>query len=200
MDNTQPTPHRIGDAVEGGFFAGVVRIGAQLFGMVAAPKAEGETAGAWTTKSGKDLPGTGSYFDGLANTNALAEAGSPIGQWARSLSIAGHTDWYVPSRDELELLYRAFKPTGETNYTWRSGDNPSSVPVGYPYTEAEPARTALGAFGEGGTEAFADEWYWSSTQYSPHDAWLQGFDDGGQVTNDKAYEARARAVRRFLIT
>jgi hypothetical protein len=40
-------------------------------------------------------------------------------------------------------------------------------------------------------------WYWTSTQYSESFAWSQYFDYGDQVSYDKKYEARARAVRRF---
>ena len=127
----------------------------------------------------------------------MAEAGSPVAKAAQALSIGGFTDWYIPARDELELLYRHFKPTEETNYVFRNGDNPSSLPVGYPYAEDSPLQTAVDAFREGGEHAFEDSWYWASTQYSRDNAWLQGFDDGGQNDNGKADEGRARAVRRF---
>ncbi|WP_312374342.1 Lcl C-terminal domain-containing protein [Stutzerimonas nitrititolerans] len=48
--------------------------------------------------------------------------------------------------------------------------------------------------------AFARDWYWSSTQFSPYNAWVQDFDDGSQHNDPKVYENRARAVRRELIT
>lgn len=40
-------------------------------------------------------------------------------------------------------------------------------------------------------------WYWTSTQYSQDVAFNQDFYDGGQGHDDKEYEARVRAVRRF---
>ncbi|MFZ6724675.1 DUF1566 domain-containing protein [Undibacterium sp. MH2W] len=46
-----------------------------------------------------------------------------------------------------------------------------------------------------------DEWYWTSEQ-DAHDtdyAWMQVFYYGGQDSNLKSYEYRARAVRRLLI-
>lgn len=46
-------------------------------------------------------------------------------------------------------------------------------------------------------EFVPDSWYWTGTQYSAGDAWLQYFGSGGQVSNFKSFEARARAVRRF---
>ena len=200
-DTTTSTnlPAAIGMPFEGGHYAGCICVGEQMFALIAAPKGEGETEGAYLPTY-TDVPGACSYFDGMANTVAMAEAGSAIANWARGLQIGGHTDWYIPSRDELEMLYRAFKPTTDTNYGWRSGENPSSVPAGYPYTSTSPAQTPVEAFRADGAEAFDDRWYWSSTQYSANYAWYQYFDDGNQNTFVKAYEGRVRAVRRFLIT
>ncbi len=48
--------------------------------------------------------------------------------------------------------------------------------------------------------AFARDWYWSSTQFSPHTAWIRGFGVGSQYDARKDFELRARAVRRELIT
>ena len=47
-------------------------------------------------------------------------------------------------------------------------------------------------------ELFAKEWYWSSTQHSPNNAWHQYFHDGYQYYHHKHYQLRARAVRRVL--
>jgi len=54
---------------------------------------------------------------------------------------------------------------------------------------------------EGAEQAFADEWYWSSTQHAAvvDGAWSQVFDDGSQDNYDKSANLRARAVRRFAI-
>ena len=148
------------------------------------------------------VPGAESYSDGLANTNAMAEAGSPLAQWARGLRIDGHDDWYLPSRDELELMYRNLKPTTQENdCTFRDGDNPSSVPVGYPYTALAPTQTTVAAFAQGGAQALDARWYWSSTQYAAVTltAWSQGFDIGLQLSYRKSAVGRARAVRRFKI-
>lgn len=188
-----------GTPIAGGFFAGLIRIGDDTFALVVAPKAAGYTSKAWG-EYGKTIEGARSYNDGMANTIAMAEAGSALAQWARELNIDGHDDWYIPSRDELEVCYRHLKPTAEENYCYfRSGDNPSSVPVGYPYTEESPAQTASSAFQEGGEEAFDDSWHWASTQYSAYDAWMQNFADGGQNDDPKGNEYSARAVRRFIL-
>lgn len=190
-------PLVIGEAIEGGTFAGVIRMGDQKFGIVVAAKAVGEKSAAWHTAS-TDILGARSFFDGMANTEAMAEAGSELAQWARGLVIEGFDDWHIPARDELELLYRNLKPTSRANYPYR-GDNPSSVPPGYCYAEQTPAQTTVAAFRAGGADAFDEEWYWASTQFSRDVAWLQGFYYGGQYGNGKSWEARCRVVRRFAI-
>ena len=49
--------------------------------------------------------------------------------------------------------------------------------------------------------AFQPDWYWSGEQFagSPDCAWLQNFSNGGQDYDRKAYDYRARAVRRVSI-
>ena len=150
----------------------------------------------------------GGFFSGAIRINGAlygvitapkAEAGSPIAQKALGTTINGFSDWVIPARDVLEIQYRAHKPTTETNYVYRSGDNPSSVPAGYPYTEALPAQCPDPLFQEGGAEAFDAAWYLSSTQSSPYDAWYQNFDVGNQYDIRKTSEGVVRLVRRFFL-
>ncbi|BBB65877.1 hypothetical protein UNDYM_1624 [Undibacterium sp. YM2] len=194
----KPTPTVSGTPYAGGFYAGRINIEGEQYAIIVAPKAAGEVEAAWH----KDVAAANSlsFFDGLANTKAMAEAGSEQAQRMLSMSIYGLSDWYLPSRDELELCYRNLKPTNEQNYCWR-GDNPSSVPPGYAYSRNEPAQTTDSAFITGGAEAFEPEWYWTSTQNAgdPSYAWMQSFDGGDQYGYHKSYEYRARAVRRVLI-
>ena len=99
-------------------------------------------------------------------------------------------------------MYRNLKPTTEENYVYRAGDNPSSVPAGYPYTADTPTQTPVVAFQSDGAEAFDDEsWYWTSTQSESLSsyAWGQAFGLGSQNNNLKDNEFRARAVRRMKV-
>ena len=190
-----------GTSFGGGFYAGQFRIGNEVFALIVAPKFEGDIESVWND-SRASITGAESYNDGLANTNVMAEAGSTLGKWARELRIAGHDDWYLPSRDELEIAYRNLKPLDRDNLvSFRDGDNPSSIPLGYPYTSALPAQTVSPAFREGGAEAFDSAWYWASTQYAGNTdyAWGQYFTNGSQNYGLKSCEGRARAVRRFKI-
>lgn len=198
MTATLIIPTEIGTAFEGGFFAGRFRIDLDEFALIAAPKATGETTGEWG-KRGEHIDGASSCFDGRANTLAIADAGSDLARWALGLNINGFDDWYLPCRDELEILYRNLKPTSDENCcSFRDGDNASSVPPGFPYTPLLPAQSVAEAFREGGAEVFDATWHWSSTQCSPYYAWTQLFDNGLQSYGVKNGGFRVRAVRRVL--
>ena len=197
---TRNTLPAIGAAFEGGYYAGLIALNGETFGIVVAPKAAGELEEATWGEYGNDLQAARHFNDGLANTQAMAEASSDLARWMLALDINGFADWYLPSRDELELLYRHFKPTTDSNWVYRHGENPSSVPMGYPYTAEQPGQTQLPEFQADATEAFEASWYWSSTQCSPNGAWGQTFGGGYQYNGPKDLELRARAVRRFKVT
>ena len=195
-------PTILGTAMGGGFYAGRIRIGDQVFALIVAPKADGEHEDAPWNDTDNTVDGAKSYFDGLANTDAMASAGSELANWARGLRIEGHDDWYLPSQDELEIIYRNLKPTAEANWCYaRSGINLSAVEPTRPYTPDFPVQTLTEVFQKGGAEAFDLVWYWSSTQHVSDSAcaWCQDFDDGYQGSNHKNYYYRARAVRRLVI-
>lgn len=190
----------VGTPFAGGFFGWRYRDqhNGNVYALVVAGRAV-ELRGRWGEYD-KDVPGAMSCTDGRANTAAMAEAGGEIAQQVLELNHNDCNDWAIPACDQLEVLYRAFKPTTQENAcTFRDGVNPSGVPVGYPYTSDNPIQTVAEAFREGGAEAFADDWYWSSTQFSPDAAFVQAFSDGSQFTGDKTSEARVRPVRRVLI-
>ena len=210
-----------GTPFAGGFYAGRIAHDGQTYALIVAPKAEGEHSGiVWKTDWRAATPGTQSLIDGFANTEAMNDDGHPAAQWARSLRVAGLDDWYLPARDELEVIYRNLKPTPDDNWTYPSrlarygakpgqyngvdehgnGHNASSVPPGASYIETSPSQTTAEAFQEGGPEAFERAWYWSSTEFYPATAWLQYFVDGVQVDGGKYGVLQARAVRKVLLS
>lgn len=54
---------------------------------------------------GTDVTGATSEHDGLANTIALADAGSDLCKEALAIEIDGHKDFHVPSRMDLRLMW-----------------------------------------------------------------------------------------------
>jgi hypothetical protein len=185
-----------GTPLEGGFYGGVITIpNAPLHAVVWAPKAQGQVRAMWLP-SYDDVPNATSCYDSMGNTRAMAEAGSPLAKLALAANINGFTDWCIPARDVLEMRYRYLKPTDEENScTFRDGDNPSSLPAGYPYTPNNPAQTSNELFKEGGAETLDAAWYVSSTQYSSLNAWSQSFTSGSQDDDGKPVEARALFCR-----
>lgn len=190
----------IGEAYGGGFFSGITRdpeTGKRYLNINAG--AAHELVGEWG-KYGEKVEGADSFTDSRGNTEAMAAAGSELAQKVLVLDIGGFTDWAIPARDVQELQYRHFKPTTETNWQYgRSGDNPNSEPIGLLHTEDSPSQTSIEAFREGGTEAFRDTWYWSSSQRSAFDAFYMDFDDGSQYSYGKLDVLRVRPVRSELL-
>lgn len=192
----------LGTAMDGGFYASRIRIDGKIYALIVAPKFEGEHAPTIWIPNYKEVTEARSYNDGLANTNAMAEAGSELAKWARDLRIGGHDDWYLPSLDELEIVYRNLKPTADKNSCYsRSGINLNAVEPTPPYTTDAPAQTQAEAFQDGGAEAFDANVYWSSTQHVSDAAyaWGQTFYYGLQDYGGTDSRGRARAVRRLPI-
>lgn len=194
------TTPAIGQAYGGGFVTGITRdpvTGKRCLHITAG--AAHELSGKWG-EYGEKIEGADSFTDSLANTKAMAAAGSEIATKVLALGIGGYNDWAIPARDVQELQYRHFKPTTEENWVnSRNGDNPNSEPVGLLYSEEDPVQTIHAALQEGGAEAFRDAWYWSSSQRSANDAFGVYFDDGVQDYSGEGYELRVRPVRSELI-
>lgn len=180
----------IGTAMGDGYYAGRIRMDDdQVYALIVAPKDEGEHKPTIWIPDYQDVPGAKSYNDGLANTQAMLEAGSKLAKWARGLRIGGHDDWYLPSQDELEIIYRNLKPTTGENWCYaRSGINLSAVTPTRPYTPEFPMQTQAELFKAGGEQAFEATWYWSSTQHVSYSgyAWYQHFNRGHQDYDDES--------------
>jgi len=125
--------------------------------------------------------------------------------------LNGYTDWYLHARDELELVYRNFKPTTDdnTDITRESsgfggdgattGTNNSSDPNGSGYTTSNPSQTSIASFQQGNSDALNLNQYWSSTEYDASGSWRQSPYNGGQNEGSKDIGYRVRAVRRVLV-
>jgi len=200
----------IGDAFLGGFFAGYISHtanGVATHALIVAPRATGAsgtgytltTNYAWKT-SNTTTTGTTSTFDGRANTDAMITAGialHPAAQFCVNLSIGGFTDWYLPSRFELDIAYFHLKPSTASNNT-SSGINSYSVPIrAANYTAAIPGMTSISAFNSTGAERFVTGgFHWTSTEADA----TRGFNfqvDNGQVLSTNTSKTTLLAVRAF---
>lgn len=120
--------------------------------------------------------------DGSANTTAIdAACTSGAGQSAADYSANGLSDWFLPSKDELNAM---------CNYS----RNPSApaLPTA-PCTGLQNGPFAAGTYG------FASAIYWSSSQFSDTVAWAEGFSDGTLYNPFKATAGvqHVRPIRAF---
>lgn len=203
--NTANLPE-IGDAYEGGYFAGYISQnadGVATHGLIVAPAASGYNGTStlqWKT-SQTSTPGTSSLYDGAANTANMADASHPAANYCAGLTIDGYSDWYLPAIYELEIAYYNLKPTTTSNIT-TTGTNPYAVPArGSNYTAGDPAQTSVTAFQSGGAEAFVvASYHWSSSELSSTQAGMLLFSNGFQSTNGfKTIGMYVRAFRKFAL-
>lgn len=116
-------------------------------------------------------PSAQSLWDGLSNSNAIVgQAGHTSSASALCLNSTNgaQSDWYLPSIDELSLL-------------WHSRFN---------------VNKSLSAIG-GAIVLSTSGYYWSSTEAVYGDAWAQNFVYGNQFSNVKNVTYYVRAVRAF---
>jgi len=198
----EPPPTVIGQPFGGGFYAGQISTsanGVPTQYIVVAPKAVGEASIIpWKTTS-TATTGTDSVINGPVNSGNMNNQFHPAAQFCESLSINGFGDWYMPSRDELEVCYFNLKPGIILNDT-ASGSNVHSVPSRpFSYATDNPLQTSVALFQTGGSEAFEATSYWASTQFSGTDGWRQEFDTGLQSGANKQSQLYVRAVRRVPV-
>ena len=202
----------LGDAFEGGFFAGFISHtadGNPTHGLIVAPRATGATGSSYTLTtnlqwktSNTTTADTTSPFDGAANTAAMVTAGiasHPAAEFCVDLTIDGYSDWYLPARYELDIAYENLKPTTTSNNTsW--GINEYSVPERtVNRTAGDPAQTSITAFQSTGSEPFVAANLWSSAEDSASNAWGLLFGSGLQFSGFKNLNDRVRAFRKFAL-
>jgi hypothetical protein len=203
-------PTTIGQAYGGGFYAGKIAVGGggvATHYLIVAPKASGEhSSRIWGTYG----PETGitSAIDGPTNSASLAALGSSFqaAVFCEGITIGGYSDWYLPAKNELEVLYYFLKPSTYGNaITSSSGTHANAVspePISTNYTSGSPAQTSAVGFRTGETEAFAvyGGLYWCSTEYNWYAAWNLSFENGDFGGGGKNAPARmVRAVRRVAV-
>jgi hypothetical protein len=204
-NSVTPEALQIGEAYQGGFFAGQIGVGGvATHNLVIGPLASAQTTDSWKN-AGTDTPGANSDIDGPQNTADMVADGNatvyPCAHFCNNLVIGGFSDWYMPAKNELEVCYFNLKPTTTSNNT-SSGINPNAVPArASNYTAGNPAQTSAAAFQAAGAEAFADSIYWSSREgpFNNTTGSQQSFYTGYQNATSKGTSQRVRAIRRVAV-
>ena len=191
----------IGAAYEGGYYGGLISQsmnGVATHALIIAPKASGQSIRACKT-TGTLTTGASSTFDGWANSNAANDAAHPATQWARGLTIATFSDWYIPALFELEILYRRFKPDGSEGNVTTHGANPYAVPASSNYTFSSPAQTAFPLFAIGGAQEFLAGGMGTSTQDSATTHQVQDWYYGNWDPIGKTFPQTVRVIRKIQV-
>lgn len=196
-------PSAPGTPFGGGYYFGRIKIGADTYALIVAPKSAEKNL-QYKISNTADT-GPSSLYDGQANSNAINDSYHPAAQYCRSYEGGGFNDWYLASRDEWEQVYRNLKPTTQDNDT-SSGSNVNSIPTTTNYLIASPFQTGNAAFKTEGSEALniSPGVYWTSTQKSSGGetnvaACEQNMNHGSQSQNLKSFYLYVRPIRRVKI-
>jgi len=112
-------PKNVGDSYAGGIVFYVDGTGQH--GMVAAPSDQGNSR-TWMVSTILATGATGtSVGSGQSNTTAIVNtygAGTYAAQICNDLVLNGYSDWFLPSRDELLLMYTNLHAKGKGNFAF----------------------------------------------------------------------------------
>ena len=199
-------PPNIGDAYQGGFYAGQISTAGNsiadynlVIGPISTAQAVRQYKNANTSTVGAD-----SVIAGPQNTADIVADGNstvyPAAHFCNDLTTGGQTDWYMPAKNELEICYYNLKPTTQPN-NLGFGVNANAVPArASNYTSGTPPQTSATLFVVStGAQAFFAGNYWTSTESSAANAWFGSFHDGNQYSYRKDYSTRVRAIRRVAV-
>ena len=162
----------IGDTYQGGI---IFYLDGNGGGLIAAPTDQ-STGAQWgcygTTISGAYGTTIGTGAQNTIDIDSLCTTAGTAADICANLTLGGYSDWFLPSKDELNLIW--------TNLADSDGDGSNNGP-------SDPNN--LGGF--------ANYIYWSSTNYVQDGAWVQSFINGYQHLNLKDVNDYVRAVRAF---
>jgi len=197
-------PLVIGQAYQGGYFAGQIGVGGvATHNLVVGPVSSAQSSSKKWKNSSDPTTGADSVIDGPQNTADMVADGSstvyPAAHFCNDLVIGGFSDWYMPAKNELDVCYYNLKPTTTSNTT-SSGINANAIPArASNNTAGNPAQTTSAAFKDTGAEDFSPTFYWSSSESSAVGGFVQDFDVGTQGNFYKNNDFNVRAIRRVPV-
>lgn len=106
---------------QGGVYLGIGRgeVGQPAQHLIVATAPQAKFKGVWG-EQGQDVPGAKLRFDGRANTQTMAAAGSAIAQQVLALEIDGHADYFIGSQAQLQLACANAPELFEDGCHWSS--------------------------------------------------------------------------------
>ena len=169
---TTTTALSIGDTYQGGI---IFYLDSNGGGLIAAP-IDQSTGAQWgcygTTISGAYGTTIGTGAQNTVDIDSLCTTAGTAADICANLTLGGYSDWFLPSKDELNLIW--------TNLADSDGDGSNNGP-------SDPNN--LGGF--------AVSNYWSSSEPDSSFAWAQNFLIVSQDPNLKTNYLYVRAVRAF---
>ena len=162
----------IGDTYQGGIVFYLDGIGG---GLIAAPT-EHSTKVDWgchgTLISGSDGTAIGTGNQNTIDIESGCTTAGTAADICANLTLGGYSDWFLPSKDELNLMW--------TNLADSDGDGINN-----------------GITDPNNLGGFSYFYYWSSTQTDSSNAWFQDFHIFYQSFNEKYASYGVRAIRAF---
>ena len=176
--------YNIGDVGPGGGLVFLIS-GGLTYEMARKDWGANETTGIqWCSDSTNSVATGTAVGTGSANTTAMLTSASPFvactssaPNAVRTYAGGGFTDWFLPSKDELNAM---------CNYS----RNPTTPPTGV-CTGSQDGTFSTGTYG------FDSDFYWSSSQYFASFASAQFFGNGVPTAGYKYSANRVRPVRAF---
>ena len=185
--------------IAGGTFSAPIPNGVATHNIVVSPLATGGGTMQWKTSNTISTNPDG--YDGYANSVALYTAGHTAAIFCRDLTIGGYTDWYLPSMQEIEILYWNLKPTtaGHNSTIWPYNNIAVPNRVSLSTYDTHPGQTTAALFQSGGAQAFAADNHWTSNNWG--DTWgrYTSFSDGFAWGATKTTSNPVRAIRKVVV-
>lgn len=192
--------YEVGDYYEKGFLKGIV-FNVDETGEHGYILALDETVAVWSYKDENVMYGTpatnGDYNCALVREMENWQENYPGFYWADSKNVLGLNNWYVPSSQEMAMIYTAY-----TGHAPEAGDDEGVLETAAADADASSGKAWFnGCLTSHGGVAIDDVLYWTSGEYGPQIAYVFDMSTGTncleQEKFDKTNEYPFRAISRF---